>query len=62
VKANYDPELEIQEPTDRLSQLLLMVLTAWIILTDYLPAILLGVIYAVITTATAIIIIHHITQ
>jgi len=38
------------------------VLTAWIILTDYLPAILLGVIYAVITTATAIIIIHHITQ
>jgi hypothetical protein len=56
-----DPEVAMQEPNDWLTRFMLFVLAAWIIVTDYFPVVLLAAFYAAITSATAIIIIHHLS-
>lgn len=57
-----DPETDLQEVTDWFTQLVMVAFALWSGALRWLPTILLGAFYAAITSATAIIIIHHLSR
>lgn len=57
-----DPEQEIQEPSGWFVTLFLALVLALVRAGELLPTILLGVLYGVATTITAVVIINHLAH